>query len=102
MIWPSIFKFTFSRLAKLAKTKYLSKIFFNNSFFYTKFILSASYRCLNFLLLKWVFHFMWSFQLMKTVVQGFIETGMQQMAVEVAERTVVNTTKMAINGKKVA
>lgn len=35
--------------------------------------------------------------LMKPVVQGFVETGMQQMAVEVAERTVLNATKAAIS-----
>lgn len=46
-------------------------------------------------------NFIWE-NLMKTVVQGFVETGMQQMAAEVAERTVVNATKMAVNGKKVA
>ncbi|KAJ8925953.1 hypothetical protein NQ315_009806 [Exocentrus adspersus] len=46
-------------------------------------------------------NFIWE-NLMKTVVQGFVETGMQQMAAEVAERTVVNATKMAVNGKKAA
>ncbi|KAJ8935379.1 hypothetical protein NQ314_012790 [Rhamnusium bicolor] len=46
-------------------------------------------------------NFIWE-NLMKTVVQGFVETGMQQMAVEVAERTVVNATKIAVNGKKSA
>uniref|UniRef100_V5GJ09 Atlastin n=2 Tax=Anoplophora glabripennis TaxID=217634 RepID=V5GJ09_ANOGL len=46
-------------------------------------------------------NFIWE-NLMKTVVQGFVETGMQQMAAEVAERTVVNATKMAVNGKKIA
>ncbi|KAJ8958690.1 hypothetical protein NQ318_016417 [Aromia moschata] len=44
-------------------------------------------------------NFIWE-NLMKTVVQGFVETGMQQVAAEVAERTVINATKMAMNGKK--
>lgn len=43
-------------------------------------------------------NFIWE-NLMKTVVQGFVESGMQQMAVEVAERTAVNATRMALNGK---
>lgn len=37
---------------------------------------------------------------MKPVVQGYVETGMQQMAVGVAERTVMNAAQMTVNGKK--
>lgn len=36
---------------------------------------------------------------MKTAVQGFVDSGMQQMAVEVAERTAVKATRIALNGK---
>lgn len=37
---------------------------------------------------------------MKPVAQNFVESGMQQMAVEVAERTAVNATRIALNGNK--
>lgn len=37
---------------------------------------------------------------MKTIVQGYVENGMQQVAVEVAERTLRNATQNAVNGKK--
>lgn len=37
---------------------------------------------------------------MKTIVQGYVENGMQQVAAEVAERTLRNATQSAINGKK--
>lgn len=33
-------------------------------------------------------------------MQGFVETGMQQIAVEAAERTVINAASLAVNGKK--
>lgn len=37
---------------------------------------------------------------MKTIVQGYLENGMQQVAAEVAERTIRNATQNAVNGKK--
>jgi hypothetical protein len=42
------------------------------------------------------------FQSMKPVVQTYVENGMQQMAAEVAERTVLNATNITTNGKKQA
>ncbi|RZC34149.1 atlastin, partial [Asbolus verrucosus] len=39
---------------------------------------------------------------MKPVVQTYVENGMQQMAAEVAERTVLNATNITTNGKKQA
>lgn len=44
-------------------------------------------------------NFIWE-NLMKPVAQNFVESGMQQMAVEVAERTAVNATRIALNGNK--
>ncbi|KAG5894628.1 hypothetical protein JTB14_026159 [Gonioctena quinquepunctata] len=43
--------------------------------------------------------FIWE-NCLKTVVQGYVENGMQQMAVGVAERTLRNATQLAVNGKK--
>lgn len=37
---------------------------------------------------------------MKTIVQGYVENGMQQVAAGVAERTLRNATQNALNGKK--
>lgn len=37
---------------------------------------------------------------MKTIVQEYVENGMQQVAAEVAERTARNVTQNALNGKR--
>nr|XP_023018537.1 atlastin-like [Leptinotarsa decemlineata] len=44
-------------------------------------------------------NFIWE-NFMKTIVQGYVENGMQQMAAGVAERTLLNATQLAMNGKK--
>ncbi|XP_066152072.1 atlastin [Euwallacea fornicatus] len=44
-------------------------------------------------------NFIWE-NLFKSVMQMFVESGMQQMAAEVAERAAVNATRMALNGNK--
>ncbi|ENN78293.1 hypothetical protein D910_10028 [Dendroctonus ponderosae] len=41
-------------------------------------------------------NFIWE-NIMKSLVKTFVESGMQQMAVEVAERTAVNATRVALN-----
>ncbi|CAH1163951.1 unnamed protein product [Phaedon cochleariae] len=44
-------------------------------------------------------NFIWE-NFMKTLLQGYVENGMQQMAVGAAERTLRNATQLAVNGKK--
>ncbi|VEN57479.1 unnamed protein product [Callosobruchus maculatus] len=42
-------------------------------------------------------NFIWE-NFMKTLIQGYVENGMQQVAVGVAERTLRNATQVAVNG----
>ncbi|CAH1102878.1 unnamed protein product [Psylliodes chrysocephalus] len=44
-------------------------------------------------------NFIWE-NFLKTLIQGYVENGMQQVAAEVAERTLKNATQTALNGGK--